>query len=173
MARGDSYLKKRGDVYWVRFQYPPALQESACDLYGKVKWPKERAKSLGVTTLVEAEAKAAPFIADHKELLLYHTARNDDVNHWANMRAVWLKEPGRQVLADENQIVATELEIITIAPDGSVSTEPNRKRPKLDYTEWAQTQPQFQAAYQARRALTKVRDIDAEVIEAYMFDPRV
>jgi hypothetical protein len=143
--RPKSWLKKRGDVYWVRFQYPPALQESACDLNGVDKRRKDRARSLGVTTLVEAEAKAEPFIADHKELSLYHTARNDAVNHWANMRPVWLKEPGREVLA-ATQIVATELEINTIAPDGSISTEPSRKRPKMDYTEWAQTQPQFQVA---------------------------
>jgi integrase len=172
MARGDTYLKKRGDIYWVRFQYPSALQESACDLYGVDSWPKERARSLGVTTLVEAEAKAAPFIAEHKELLLYHAARNDDANNWANMIYVHLMEPNTQdILSDGTRIVATKETIVTITAEGEISSKPNR-RPILEYTEFAAKTPQFQDAFAARQKVKKTEreDIDAEVMEAYIAD---
>jgi hypothetical protein len=172
MARGDSYLKKRGDIYWVRFQYPPALQESACDLHGVDSWKKERAWSLSVTTLVEAEAKAAPFIAEHKELLLYHAARNDNANNWANMIYAHRMEPNtHEILSDGTRIVATTETIVTITAEGDVSSKPNR-RPILEYTEFAAKTPQFQEAFAARQKVkkTKREDIDAEVIEAYIAD---
>ena len=36
------YLKQRGRIWQVRFQYPHDLRESAMDLYGADDWPSVR-----------------------------------------------------------------------------------------------------------------------------------
>jgi hypothetical protein len=133
----------------------------------------ERSWSLRVTTLVEAEAAAAPFIADHKDLVAFSKACNDPINHWANIRKAWLMEPGSMVvLEDGTEIVADQHSIITITPDKKPSSKPNRQLPVVEYTDYGRTTPEVKAAHAARCALEKVRDIDAEVIEAYITDRR-
>ena len=65
--RGErDYISSRKGVWYLRFQYPPALRESACLYYERDEWPKEEERSLKTRDRAEAEAIAQPYIARHK-----------------------------------------------------------------------------------------------------------
>ncbi len=77
MASGKTdYLRKKpGTINWsVRFQYPPALRDSARAFYGVDKWPKEREKNLGTWDELEARRLAQPAICEFQ----FNPARHSD-----------------------------------------------------------------------------------------------
>ncbi|MET7244433.1 hypothetical protein ABZT49_13775 [Methylobacterium sp. EM32] len=172
-ARGErDYLKLRGNRWSLRFQYPPALRESACLYYDREDWPKEEERSLGTSDRREAEALAQRYILRHKELLLFHAARTDDEKSWGEFTSVWQMEPNtKKVLADGTVSVATEDTIIHMHPDGRVTHERNRRRTVIRFDENAvRNEPAFLEAKKAREELHKVvrRDVDAEMLTAYV-----
>lgn len=172
-VRGErDYLKLRGNRYSLRFQYPPALRESACMYYGRDEWPKEEERSLGTGDRREAEALAQPYIVRHKNLLLFHAARIDPHKRWGEFDAVWQMEPGKKKVHDDGTVsVASEDTIIHMHPDGRVTNEPNRRRivVKLDVNA-VRNEPAYLEAKRAGDALRKVvrRDVDAEMLTAYV-----
>ncbi|MGN8095769.1 DUF6538 domain-containing protein [Methylobacterium sp. 22177] len=171
--RGErDYIYARGGVFYLRFQYPPALRQSACEYYGREEWPPEEARSLGTKNRVEAEAKAAPYIARHKALLLYHAARTDPDKRWGEFSQVWQMEPNTTTtLGDGTLLVANETHIMRVKDGKVVSTEPNRMRGVVLLDRAAvENEPAYIEAQRAQDNLrrTLVRDYDAEMIETYL-----
>lgn len=128
--RGErDYLSHRNGVWYIRFQYPPSLRESACFFFDRDEWPKEEERSLKTRERAEAEALAQPYITRHKNLLLFHAARTDPNKKWGEIEAVWQMQPNTKVSRPNgSRSVATEETIVHEAADGTITSEPNRRR---------------------------------------------
>jgi hypothetical protein len=166
------YIYRRGDVFWLRFQYPPALQESAKDFYSREEWPKEEARSLKTKDRQEAEALAASYIARHRALLIYHAARTsgEDCGSYEDF---WEMQPNTQKPhPDGSRTVATETHIIFMPADGSTpQMRPNRiRRAVVLKPEFYQKHPEFKALAKHVEDTRKARnpDRDSDLIEDYI-----
>ena len=173
------YLKRRGRIWQVRFQYPDDLRESAMDLYGVDDWPSDKAISLGTDDELEARRKAQQYITAHLELLLYHKARNDPAHHWADIAgSVWEMQPDTsERKPDGTQVIASATSITTIDVEGRVTSRVNRRRPVIDYTTHAWDSKEGQAVIKSKAKLDarKHKDLDGEMVNRYLdgrFGPR-
>lgn len=121
--RERDYLKRRGGVWYLRFQYPEPVRQSAMHMYGAAQWPKDRALSLGTTDYLEAKRLAAPIITEHLDLLAYHRGINDPTSEFEEQYEI---EPyTKHTKPDGTLVTTTDYEIVEHAPDGSVTQRPN------------------------------------------------
>lgn len=172
--RGErDYLELRNGIWHIRFQYPPAVQASACELYGWAEWQADWKKSLGTRDRREADVLAQPYVANHKELMLYHAARTDRSKKWGDVILVWTMEPSDKAIQnpDGSTTMADEHFITHIDKDGNVRRQPNKRRlaAKLDLAAVG-SEPEYLAHAAERRkqrALTEP-DVDLEAIDHYI-----
>ena len=172
MARQGTYLFQRsGSQNWhIRFQYPLALRETLALISDKRDVRRAREKSLGTADRREAEALAAPLIAQHKKLLVVHAAR---VGQPSSFRREVLRleiEPGKYNHSDGSMTVATQREITVFRADGSMSTRLNLKvRDDFQLDATALPPPLRRAWSEAggKERATKL-DVDTEIIEEFI-----
>ena len=168
----NDHLRQRNGVWYLRFQYSDALRASARAYYGREDWPKEEARSLNTKDKVEAEVLAQPYIARHKSLLLFHAAASDETKKWGDFIAVWQMEPHTRVnRPDGSSSVASEATIIHTAPDGTITSEPNRRRLVIKFDEKiVAKEPAFIEAKKAVQGVKKTvyKDVDADMMTTYV-----
>jgi hypothetical protein len=127
-------------------------------------------KSLGTPDRREAEALAAPLIAQHKKLLVVHAAR---VGQPSSFRREVLRleiEPGKYNHSDGSMTVATQREITVFHADGSMSTRLNLKVRDDFQLDAAALPPPLRRAWSeagGKERATKL-DVDAEIIEEFI-----
>ena len=140
--------------------------------YGQDHWPRDEAKSLYTKDKAEAEVLAQPYIARHKSLLLFHAAASDETKKWGDFVTIWQMEPNTRVnRPDGSSSIASETTIIHTAPDGTITSEPNRRRLVVKFDEKVvANEPAYIEAKRAAQGLKKVihRDVDADMLTAYV-----
>lgn len=170
MARQGDYLFQRaGSKNWyLKLQYPKAFWAE-----GKRKVEK----SLGTDDHALAEALAAPLITEHKKVLYVFRAglaarrlgltREQFEN---TLRFKHTQEPLTTIVnPDGSRSFATETHIFTLAPDNKVlNTQPNETVAKVPMIWFTPTQRRELRAAQAHQKKVKFKDVDAEVLEAYI-----
>ena len=129
MARRGTYLFRRpGSQNWhIRLQYPLALRETLALISDKKDVKRAVEKSLGTADRREAEAIAAPLIAQHKRLLVVHAARTRQASSFRREVLRLEIEPGKYTHSDGSMTVATQSEITDFQADGSMITRRNLK----------------------------------------------
>lgn len=172
MPRQGSYLFQRsGSRNWyIKLQYPLALRETLALLSDKRDARRTFEKSLGTEHRREAEAIAAPFIAQHKKLLVVHAARTKHPNSFRREVLRLEIEPGRYNHPDGSMTVATEREITVFKSDGSMNTRLNLNVRDDYQLETAALPPPLRRAWNetgAKERETKL-PVDAEIIEEFI-----
>lgn len=173
MGRQGSYLfRRKGSMNWyARFQYPGSFAISAEFFLGrKVKRIEDH--SLGTPNRIEAEAVAAPLITTHKRLKLVHAAISSRDPKRRFGRDTWQREiePGHYPNPAGGYTHASENEITTCAPDGTMVSRPNLCFPAIEIDE-ANVPPSQRRAFKEVQAKEKP-DLDTEIIENYITENR-
>lgn len=176
MASGKTdYLRKKpgSNNWYIRFQYPPALRQTACDIYGEEDWPREREWSLGTSDELTARRLAQPAIQKHLDLLAIHDLHTSP-DPAGSIREVYEVEPGtHKSFPDGGRLIATDKEIINFDANNVMTTRPNPRRFEvvpLDSFNSPAVARAAKADAEAKKA--GIRDIDKEAIETYIADRR-
>lgn len=115
MGDAMGHIRKRSGSknYYLRLQYPEPMWS---------EFGHERMISLRTADRAEAEMLAAPYIAQHKALLM---VREKFAGTFAASGIKRQYDDGETVLADGTKVIASGPTIITIKPDGTVKTGVN------------------------------------------------